>query len=137
MEKKKGKNFVFNIIIVVLSVMLILLTFTFAAGVFDYQRDYIMDEEDMIYYVRFQNYHYLTEQMYYQQAKNVKPSEDMKMLYAVAHYYENAVMYQAYAESGESQKAQEKYEKMQQYEGQMGDYAFAKEDIWNLLGITE
>lgn len=137
MWKKAGKSLIYNIVIIVLSVLLVLLTLTFVVGVYEYQMDYIADEEDMIYYVSYQNYGYLAEQMYRQEAKNIRPTGDMEMLYAVAHYYENAVMYQAYTESGESQKAQEKYEKMLQYEGQMGDYGFAKEDIWNLLGITE
>lgn len=137
MKEGFKKNLILNIIIIVLSVMLFLLTVTFLIETVDYQRSYKVTEGDMINYVRYQEYDVLVECMYSNEANGIKPTGDMEELYAVALYYENAVLYQAYQVSGNADEAQKKYNRMKECEGQMGDFAFAKEEIWNLLGITE
>ncbi|MBO5209560.1 MAG: hypothetical protein J6B68_09490 [Lachnospiraceae bacterium] len=137
MKEGFNKNLILNIIIIVLSVVLFFLTIAFLIGIMDYQRGYKVTESDMINYVRYQEYDSLVDTVYNNEANGVKHTGDMEELYAVAYYYENAVLYHAYQVSGDSKGAQEKYHKMEEYESQMGDYAFAKEEIWNLLGITE
>ena len=93
MKEGFKKNLILNIIIIVLSVMLFLLTVTFLIETVDYQRSYKVTEGDMINYVRYQEYDVLVECMYSNEANGIKPTGDMEELYAVALYYENAVLY--------------------------------------------
>lgn len=137
MKEGFKKNLILNIIIIVLCIILFFMTLTFMAEVADYQRVYKMGEESLINCVRYQDYDSLVEYMYRNEARGEAVSGDMEKLYAVAHYYENAVLYQAYKKAGNQNEAQRKYEKMEEYKEWMGEYSFAEEDITQLLGITE
>lgn len=58
----------------------------------------------------------------------------MEQLYAVAYYYEAAMLYHAHRSVGNDALAEQNYDNMFKYEKQMGFYAFAKDEIWEFLG---
>ena len=95
----------------------------------------ISDESELFSRLRYHDYDYLLDAVYKNEVRNTPKEGDMEALYAVAYYYENAMMYHAYQTAGDTAKAKARYEKMLEYEAQMGEYAFAKEEILEYLGI--
>lgn len=126
-----------NIVIVILCIVLFMQTASLIWYVSEDKWVYnnISDESELFSRLQYQSYDSLLDAVYRNEAGNAPKEGDMEALYAVAHYYENAMMYHAYQTAGDSEKAQARYEKMLEYEAQMGEYAFAKEEILEYLGI--
>lgn len=106
-------------------------------NVLDYRRVYTADEMSLISMVSYGQYDTLAENVHRNEAYQAPVKGDMAQLYAVAYYYEAAMLYHAHSEAGNTAQAQRKYDKMQEYEKQMGSYAFAKEEIWESLGMEQ
>ncbi|MCM1387229.1 MAG: hypothetical protein NC231_07885 [Bacillus sp. (in: Bacteria)] len=130
-------NKVMNIMIAALSVVLFLQIFLFAGYVLERELvyGYDSDEEDLVNDMKYQDYDNLLNAVHQNEAMGVQKEGEMEALYAVAYYYENAMMYHAYRTAGDREKAQQRYDKMLEYEMQMGEYSFAKEEILDYLGI--
>lgn len=126
-----------NVVIVILSIVLFIQTASLIWYVVGDKQVYnnISDESELFSRLRYQDYDYLLDDVYKNEVRNVPKEGDMDALYAVAYYYENAMMYHAYQTTGDTAKAKERYDKMLEYEKQMGEYAFAKEEILEYLGI--
>ena len=126
-----------NVVIVILCIVLFIQTASLIWYVIEDKQVYnnISDESELFNRLRYQDYDYLLEAVYKNEVRNVPKEGDMEALYAVAYYYENAMMYHAYQTAGNTDKAKARYEKMLEYEAQMGEYAFAKEEILKYLGI--
>lgn len=126
-----------NIVIVILCIVFFIQTASLIWHVVEDKHVYndISDESELLSRLRYQDYDYLLDAVYKNEVRNVPKEGDMEALYAVAYYYENAMMYHAYQTTGDAVKAKERYEKMLEYEAQMGEYAFAKEEILEYLGI--
>ena len=126
-----------NVVIVILCIVMFIQTASLIWYVVEDKHVYgdISDESELLGRLRYQDYDYLLDDVYKNEVRNVPKEGDMEALYAVAYYYENAMMYHAYQTVGNTPKAKERYEKMLEYEAQMGEYAFAKEEILEYLGI--
>ena len=126
-----------NVVIVILCIVMFIQTASLIWYVVEDKHVYndISDDSELLSRLRYQDYDYLLDDVYKNEVRNVPKEGDMEALYAVAYYYENAMMYHAYQTSGDTVKAKERYEKMLEYEAQMGEYAFAKEEILEYLGI--
>lgn len=128
---------ILNIAIIALCIVLFFQTVFFVKYVIEDKWVYnlVSSEEDLFNRFQYQDYDSLLDAVYQNEARNVAPKGDMEALYAVAYYYENAMMYQAYKTVGDMPKANERHDKMAEYESQMGEYSFAKEEILDYLGI--
>lgn len=138
MEEKTsvwGRNLLLNGIVVLLSVILFIQVVTFVEEAANYHQVYTSDETTLIRMVSGQQYDSLVENVYRNEAQGVPVKGDMAQIYATAYYYEAAMLYNVYRKAGKETQAKEKFAQMQAYEEQMGGYAFAKEEIWEILGI--
>ena len=126
-----------NVIIVIFCIVFFIQTASLIWYVVEDKHVYndISDEAELLSRLRYQDYDYLLDAVHKNEVRNVLKEGDMEALYAVAYYYENAMMYHAYQTAGNTAMAKARYEKMLEYEAQMGEYAFAKEEILEYLGI--
>ena len=126
-----------NVVIVIFCIVFFIQTASLIWYVVEDKHVYndISDEAELLSRLRYQDYDYLLDAVYKNEVRNVPKEGDMEALYAVAYYYENAMMYHAYQTAGDTVRAKERYDKMSEYEAQMGEYAFAKEEILEYLGI--
>lgn len=136
-RERSRKEIILNIIMRVLCIILFIQIFVFIGNVLDYQTVYLADEATLIRQVNYQEYDSLVENVYRNAAHGEPLQGDMQKIYAVAYYYEAAMMYNAYQTVGNTGEAQRQYEKMQEYEAQMGEYSFAKDDILKYLNIEK
>lgn len=137
-EDKTGvsrKNLLLNGIVILLCVVLGIQIVTFFRESSDYLKGPETDEALLIQWVSHQNYERLVEDVYRYEALGVPVEGDMAQIYAAAHYYEAAMLYNAHQKAGNAQQAEEKFAQMQTYEEQLGEYAFVKEEIWAFLGM--
>lgn len=132
-NRRFSKNMILNIIIIALCFILFLSATVLVIRVVQYQRRYTNSEDILLNQLRYRDYHYLTEAVYENEALNVPPDKDMAGLYAVAHYYENAMLFYAHQTVGNEEQAKRRYEKMQEYEEQFGEYGYVIEEIWDYL----
>lgn len=98
-----------------------------------YEYKYINDEDALLSDIRHQRYDYLVEDVYQNEVQGVEADGDMAKLYAAAHYYENAALYYAHQAAGNAGQAKLRYERMKEYEGQLGEYSYVAEDICAFL----
>ena len=98
MTRKKlfNKDVVLNIIIIVLCVILFGLIIIYAAVYIDSNQLYVSDEHSLLYSVYYQRYNDLVDSVYRNEISEAPVKGDMAEIYAVAHYYENAVLYYAH-----------------------------------------
>ncbi len=136
-EKRFGWSKLLNVIIIIACLIFLMVTVSFGEELTSYFRKNRMDESSLLSYVQSQQYPYLTEYVYRDEIAGESISGDREKIYAVVHYYENAVMYQAYMETGDTMRAKERYAKMQEYQAEMGEFAFAETEIQEMLGITQ
>lgn len=137
-EDKTGvsrKNLLLNGIVILLCVVLGIQIVMFFRECSDYLKGPETDEALLIQWVSHQNYERLVEDVYRYEALGVPVEGDMAQIYAAAHYYEAAMLYNAHQKAGNAQQAEEKFAQMQAYEEQLGEYAFVKEEIWAFLGM--
>lgn len=137
-EEKTGvlrRNFLLNGIVILLCVILFIQVITFIKEAVSYQKVYTADETTLLRMVNGQQYDSLVENVYRNEARGVSVKGDMAQIYAVAHYYDSAMLYNAYRKAGNVRQAQENYARMQTYEEQLGEYAFVKEEIGAFLGM--
>ncbi len=137
-EGKTGvsrRNLLLNGIVILLCAILCIQIVTFARESSDYLKGPETDEALLIQWVSHQNYERLVEDVYRYEALGVPVEGDMAQIYAVAHYYEAAMLYNAHQKAGNTQQAEEKFAQMQAYEEQLGEYAFVKEEIGAFLGM--
>lgn len=130
-------NIVCNIIIVVLCIILFGQCASFVFRLAGYHRDYYTEEDTLRNQVRFKSYYSLLDEVFRNEAKDAPMEGDMEQLYAVAHYYEQAMLYHAYMHIGDSEAAAPHYFRMKEYESRMGEYDFAAEEIREILGFSE
>lgn len=133
---KKGNmlsRIIMNTMIVSFCIIFFILVLLQASGGSRYEAKYINDEASLLYKIRNQQYDYLVEDVYQNEALGAELKGDMAKLYAAAHYYENAVLYYAHQTAGNTEWAKLRYERMKEYEGQLGEYSYVTEDIWELL----
>lgn len=137
-EEKTGvsrRNLLLNGIVILLCVILFAQVVIFVKEAASYQKVYAVDEANLIRMITGQQYDNLVESVYRNESQGVPIKGDMEQIYATAYYYEAAMLYNAHQKAGNVQQAEEKFARMQAYEEQMGEYAFAKEEIWAILGI--
>ncbi|MCX4323804.1 MAG: hypothetical protein OSJ59_12660 [Lachnospiraceae bacterium] len=137
-EEKTGVSrriLLLNGIVVLLCVILFAQVVTFVKEAASYQKVYAVDEANLIRMITGQQYDNLVESVYRNESQGVPIKGDMAQIYATAYYYEAAMLYNAHQKAGNVQQAEEKFARMQAYEEQMEEYAFAKEEIWAILGI--
>ena len=135
MAKKKlfNKDVVLNIIIIMLCVILFGLIAIYTAVYIDSNQLYVSDEHSLIYRVYYRKYNDLVDNVYRNEISEAPVKGDMAEIYAVAHYYENAVLYYAHQIAGNAAQSQMRYERMQEYSGDMGEYADEADNILEYL----
>lgn len=135
MAQKKlfNKDAILNIIIIVLCVILFGLIITYTVAYMNYNKAYVYDEHDLLYKVHDQEYNGLTECVYQNEVLEAPIKGDMSDIYAVAHYYENVVLYYAHQLAENAAQSQMRYERMQKYSGNMGEYADEADIIFEYL----
>lgn len=130
-------NIACNIVIVVLCIVLFGQGVVFVQRLADYRTDYYTQEDTLRNQVRHKMYIALLDAVCRNEAKEIPVEGDMEQLYAVAHYYEQAMIYNAYVQSGDAQAAAPHYDRMKEYESRMGEYDFVAEEIQEILGFSE
>lgn len=133
--KRLRRDVLLNVLMVVLCLVLLIQAVAFFINLADYQHVYTADEASLISMVSDRQYDTLMENVYRNEAYGVQKKGDMEQLYAVAYYYEAAMLYHAHRSAGNDAAAEQNYNDMLKYEKQMGEYAFAKDEIWEYLGI--
>lgn len=132
--KRLRRDVWLNGLLAVLCLVLLIQVVAFFINLADYQHVYTADEAALISMVSDRQYDTLMENVYRNEAYGVQKKGDMEQLYAVAYYYEAAMLYHAHRSAGNDALAGQSYDNMLDYEKQMGEYAFAKDEIWEFLG---
>lgn len=132
--KRLCRDALLNVLMVVLCVVLLIQIVFFVVNLADYQKVYTADEASLISMVSDRQYDTLLENVYRNEAYGAQKTGDMEQLYAVAYYYEAAMLYHAHRSAGNDALAGQSYDTMQEYENLMGEYAFARDEIWDFLG---
>lgn len=132
--KRLRRDVWLNVLMVVLCLVLLIQAVAFFIDLADYQHVYTADEASLISMVSDRQYDMLVENVYRNEAYDVQKTGDMEQLYAVAYYYEAAMLYHAHRSAGNDAPAGQYYNDMLKYEKQMESYAFAKDEIWEFLG---
>lgn len=134
--KRLRRDLLLNAAIVILCLILLIQTVAFIVNVLDYQHVNTADEASLISMVSYHQYDMLVENVHRNEAYGAPVKGEMEQLYAVAYYYEEAMLYLAHRGAGNEAQAKQCHDKMQEYEGQMGSYGFAKDEIWEFLGSS-
>ncbi|MBO5143083.1 MAG: hypothetical protein J6C46_08905 [Clostridia bacterium] len=115
----------------VLGFMLFAILYTFFNEV-----EYTYNDKDDFYYA-LKNGRYDSFFEYYAEniSSGLAEEEELQEYYAVAKYYQTAILYKAYYMYGENETAEEFYEEMQELEKEMGALKEFKKDILNKLEI--
>ena len=132
----KIKNLVMNLCIGFLSFVFVVSLFFLGQEVMSYHTNYYPEEDSFLYSLQQQEYAYMVEMMYRNQAANVKTNTTYEECYAVAKYYEAATYYKAYKLDGNQELAEDKKEMMDEQLLRMGELSYAAEDINTILGIN-
>lgn len=132
--KRRRRDVLLNGMIVVLCLVLLAQGAAFFISLAEYGQVYTADEASLIRMVSDGQYDTLVENVYRNEAYGVQATGNMEQLYAVAYYYEAAMLYLAHQSAGNEEEAERCYEKMQEYEAQMVPFDFAKDEIWEFLG---
>lgn len=123
-----------NIVIIVLCIFLVF----YLKGTkdeIDNALDYYKSTEYLGFTIEQEEYHELAKTYYYNTLGGYESTEEEEECYGVAKYYELAVVYKAYLETGNEEMVQKYREKMQEAESMMGEWIIAKEGIHKQLGI--
>ena len=129
------KNKLLNLTIALLGILLAVLMVFTISELYDTGRVYRYKAEDLLRFVRGQDYGNMLHCVYMNEAGGVYASEDMKECYAVAHYYEAATFYKAYAQCGKSEEAAKQKKVMEEQKALMGTLAYTAEEIDRKLGL--
>ena len=132
----KIKNLGMNLCIGFLSFVFVVSLFFLGQEVISYHTNYYPEEDSFLYSLQQQDYAYMVEMMYRNQAANVKTNTTYEECYAVAKYYEAATYYKAYELDGNRELAENKKEIMNEQLLRMGELSYAAEDINTILGIN-
>ena len=130
-SKKSGK--LYNFIIIILSVFLVVSVLTLALNIRDDMQWRANTAKDMSYNYEGNNYYYLVRKMYENESNHVKTDAWMEEYYAVARYYEAALRQKAYAEAGQSERAEAFQAVMEEQIPLMGPYTDCISKIEEML----
>lgn len=133
--KRIRRDLVLNGVIVVLGLIFLIQAVVFVKNLSEYGQVHTADEASLIKMVSYQEYDTLVENVHRNVAYGAPTTGNMEQLYAVAYYYEAAMLYLAHRNAGNEEQAEKSYEKLLEYEGQMAPFDFAKDEIWEFLGI--
>ena len=129
---------ILNIVIVFLTVII----FCLSAYLFEQTKPnlgYRQPEtaKNMIRMLERGDYYGLVESKYMNELNGVTAGSDnaYTVPYAAADYYEAAFIYNAYARTGDANKASEYKESMDESRTVLGDYEYIADDIDSFLGI--
>lgn len=127
---------IMNIVIVVLSLILFVMIFLVIA---EFRRafDWEKSTDSFGYYMRSEEYFQITPIYHNNVANGYKPDAETAEYYGVAKYFEAALIYNAYMETGNEEMAQVYKEKMQAAKPEMGGWDMAIPSIHKQLGIDE
>ncbi len=123
-----------NIVIIVLCIFLVF----YLKGTkdeIDNALDYYQSTEYLGFTIEQEEYHELAKTYYYNTLGGYESTEEEEECYGVARYYELAVIYKAYLETGNEEMVEAYKEKMLEAEEMMGDWIIAKAGIHKQLGI--
>lgn len=128
------KNRIFNIVIVLLSVVFaITLLMTAATLVRDWDDSYSYDADSLLYLIQEGDYADLIYEVHHNEVAGVDADADMQECYAVAKYFEAASKYKAYVQAGESERAAAQQAVMDEQAALMGDLSFTIAEIDKIL----
>lgn len=129
-------TWILNIIIIVLSLVLFLMIFLVIAELhraFNWERS----TDSFGYYMSSEEYFQITPAYHTNIANGYEPDAETAEYYGVAKYFEAALIYNAYMETGNEEMAQVYKEKMQDAKPEMGGWDMAIPSIHKQLGIEE
>ncbi len=123
-----------SIFTVILTITLILFIFVGLSNIRDIISEPDYYTEDTYYYaLQSRDYSYLLGITQRDARLDKEYSEDVLASRAVAGYFEAATLYKAYMEAENTEKAEVQKERMDYYEGQMGEFQIHKSYIDELL----
>ena len=127
---------IMNIVIIVLSLVLFVMIFLVIAEfhqAFNRERS----TDSFGYHITAEEYFQLVPTYYSNTAYGYEPDAETAEYYGVAQYFEAALIYNAYMETGNEEMAQVYKEKMQAAKPEMGGWDMAIPSIHKQLGIDE
>lgn len=131
---KEPRRLILDIVIVILT-LAVLFSLYYAISSFReaYEDGYSVDT----YYYRIEEGRYAElVELYYAETDRQDPKDSGKEeCYAVARYYEAASYYKMYLENGDTEKAEEQRQRMEEIAGEMGELSGEQENIRRQLGI--
>lgn len=98
-----------------------------------YDRGYKSDS--LSYRLRDENYAMLAEMTWKNRTYGKGEDADSQEYYAVADYYEAAILYHLYLESGDADRTEKWLAKMEDAESRLGVFKAEKQKIDQMLGI--
>ena len=118
--KTAGKNRTLFIVVIILAVLLVINVLIFVNRLYD-TRDYEYEYSDLSHAVKERSYSELASMVKHNDKSIKKPKEDTTDFSLLMDFYEAANMYDCYALSGDTERAAEQAEHMDELESRMTD----------------
>lgn len=135
----RENNFVSKIltVLMVIECVIIAIMVLVNINVYSYSTYAYQDEDYLFSLLKNEDYGSLASVAYTNEYAGVRASGDMKEMYQVGKYVHAASLYRAYAAAGETERADEYMDRMEDAYDEMGIYSSVVSDINNKLGITD
>ena len=121
-------DIVLDVLLVGLTIAAVIFSLTMVHEINDYSVNYASNEDRLTDTVRY-SMDRLVELVSKNEALNVKPKGDMEELYALAHYYDNALRAHAFETAGYPEEAKKYRDVLDEYREKCGGYAFWENEI--------
>lgn len=136
---KRGKRTPLKVLAAVLAAVVTVLFVSAGMQIADHSHGYVngYDARDYIYSAEIGRFGSLYETAIHDMNKDAKRSVEVDECRALAFYYEQAVLEQAYRAAGDSAKADEFAERMAEYEDQLGSMKEKAEPVRKAVSVSQ
>lgn len=132
-KNKSERKYLFNVVTVLLSLVLVFLVFHFIKNIRRDLEGHTYELYSMTDDINSHRYGDLLAKVYQNELQDVETDEIARKCYAVARYYEAALLHMAYEEGGKTEKAAGYEREMKEQEAKMGSYQNHALEIQKLL----
>lgn len=134
-KNTKIKEWIANIALVVLSILLGISLVGLIAEVRWVGYDYTRDESDFWYYIDKEFYGQVVDYRWENEALGIKKTAELEQCYAVADYFEAASLYKVALYHNDTEKMEQYVTTMKESYSKMDDVSYLAENINDKLGI--
>lgn len=137
MKRPNNKNLIVNIVLGIMAVVCVICAVKFLNEVSWTFQQTIAEPDILWVYIDHGNYDTLSDAVDRNRAYGVEETKEYTECYAIADYYQAALMYKVKTSLGKTQEAEKYKEQMDKCVEKLGDFMFVVEDIDEILAGTK